>query len=66
MGYADKGSEKMSDTIEISIPLINKHHCCNDCTKKKGKMCLQWDKPTCDIALECEPKPEWEKTKYKL
>ncbi|MDR2942472.1 MAG: hypothetical protein LBV17_07780 [Treponema sp.] len=50
----------MKNTMEIHIPIINKHHCCNDCKKKKGKICLAYNKPTSEVALDCKPKPEWE------
>jgi len=53
----------MKNTITVRIPIISKHHCC--CDRKKyqprKKWCKQWNKATNDCALECEPKPEWEK-----
>jgi predicted amidophosphoribosyltransferase len=53
----------MRETMTIKTPLIEKHHFCPDCIKKhpKKKWCKQWNKPIKDVALECEPKPEWER-----
>jgi len=53
----------MKNTMTVSIPIIRKHHCCMDCKKyqPRKKWCKQWDKPINDCALECQPKPEWEK-----
>jgi hypothetical protein len=53
----------MGNTVEVSIPLINKHHSCSCCIKfqPEKRFCKQWNKPTNDCGLECKPKPEWEK-----
>jgi len=50
----------MRETVDIHIPLISKHHCCNDCKKKVGEICVYWKKPTKEVALDCKPRPEWD------